>query len=118
MDQKIIDQAKQALENKKIEIEKELEGFADKDPKMKGDYDTKFPDFNAEQNIEDSAMEVTAYENTLPVEHALELKLQDINQALGKIENGTYGLCQKCQKEIDPERLSALPEAKTCAECD
>jgi len=118
MNQKIIDQAKQTLENKKKEIEKELEDFANKDPKLKGDYDTRFPDFNAEQNIEDSALEVTAYENALPVEHALELKLQDINQALNNIENNTYGLCQKCQKEIDPERLEILPEAKTCAKCD
>lgn len=118
MDQKIIDQAKQSLENKKREIEKELESFANKDAKLKGDYDTKFPDFNAEQNIEDSALEVTAYDNTLSVEHALELNLQNVNRALDAIKNGSYGLCQKCHKEIDPKRLEALPEAKTCAKCD
>lgn len=117
MDQQIIQQLKKSLEKKKSELEKELETFAKKDPKFKGDYDTQFPDFGLAQSVDENALEVAAYESALPVEYTLELKLQDINQALERIKKGKYGFCKKCKKEIDLERLKILPEAKTCVKC-
>lgn len=117
MDQKIIQLLKEALEKKKAEIEKDLESFAKKDPKFKGDYDTRFPDFGLAQSVDENALEVAAYESALPVEHALELELQNVNQALEKIKKGKYGFCQKCKKEIDIKRLKIFPEAKTCTKC-
>ncbi|HNU72934.1 MAG TPA: TraR/DksA C4-type zinc finger protein [Thermodesulfobacteriota bacterium] len=45
-----------------------------------------------------------------------ERELQDINSALGKIEIGTYGICEYCGEEIAPERLEALPWARYCIE--
>lgn len=43
--------------------------------------------------------------------------LEDIHDALNKIENGTYGICETCSKEIEYERLKALPYAKECIDC-
>jgi len=43
--------------------------------------------------------------------------LEDINDALKKIENGTYGICETCSKEIEYERLKAIPYAKECISC-
>jgi RNA polymerase-binding transcription factor DksA len=37
--------------------------------------------------------------------------------ALNQIEAGDYGLCSRCAKAIDPERLRALPAAHLCAAC-
>jgi RNA polymerase-binding transcription factor DksA len=37
--------------------------------------------------------------------------------ALEKIENGAYGVCENCGKEITEERLLVCPEAKTCLNC-
>jgi len=34
------------------------------------------------------------------------------------IEKGEYGICEKCGKKIDEERLLACPEAKTCLKCN
>lgn len=117
MDQKTIQQLEKLLKDKKAEIEKELSTFAKKDPKFKGDYDTRFPDFGLAQSVDENALEVAAYESALPIEYALELKLQDTNQALEKIKKGRYGFCQKCKKEIDIKRLKIFPEAKTCTKC-
>lgn len=47
-------------------------------------------------------------------ERKLILKIQG---ALKKIENGAYGICESCGKEIDEERLKARPVASYCAEC-
>ena len=43
--------------------------------------------------------------------------IKDIDDALGRIEDGTYGLCYRCRKPLDEERLKAMPTAKYDAEC-
>jgi RNA polymerase-binding protein DksA len=42
--------------------------------------------------------------------------LSEIDAALKRIEEGTYGICTKCGKEIAPERLEAYPWASLCIE--
>ena len=108
---------KKILEQQKTDIEKQLKSFAKKDPHLKGDYDTEFPDLGAHQSTDEMAQEVTLYESSLPLEHTLELKLQDINLALEKIAQGKYGICGDCKKEIPLERLKTKPEAKFCVVC-
>lgn len=43
--------------------------------------------------------------------------LAKIDEALEKIENGTYGICELCGNEIEEERLRARPVASYCIEC-
>ncbi|HAJ44823.1 TPA: hypothetical protein DCX62_00660 [Candidatus Azambacteria bacterium] len=43
----------------------------------------------------------------------LELRLKEVREALERIDGGTYGICEVCQKEIPLERLQANPAAKT-----
>jgi|SRR6201991_1971808 len=43
--------------------------------------------------------------------------IQDIDDALGRIENGTYGQCVRCGKPLDEARLKAMPTAKYDEEC-
>jgi len=42
--------------------------------------------------------------------------LSEIDAALKRIEDGTYGICAKCSKEIVPERLEVYPWASLCIE--
>ncbi|MEZ0323007.1 MAG: TraR/DksA C4-type zinc finger protein [Hydrogenothermaceae bacterium] len=42
--------------------------------------------------------------------------LNQIDQALERIEDGTYGLCEVCGKEIEEERLEAIPWTTLCIE--
>ena len=41
----------------------------------------------------------------------------DIDQALLRIEEGSYGICQSCNKPIDERRLEAVPTARYDAAC-
>ena len=41
----------------------------------------------------------------------------EIDEALQRIEDGTYGQCVRCGKPLDEERLKAMPTAKYDAEC-
>lgn len=43
--------------------------------------------------------------------------IEEIDDALLRIDNGTYGQCQRCGKPIDEERLKAIPTAIYDAEC-
>ena len=40
-----------------------------------------------------------------------------VNLALEKIDNGTYGKCERCSKTIPEKRLKALPFARLCLRC-
>jgi DnaK suppressor protein len=44
-------------------------------------------------------------------------RVEEINAALGRMTEGTYGLCERCGHSIAFERLQALPTATTCTEC-
>ena len=43
--------------------------------------------------------------------------LQEINEALAKMEAGTYGRCELCGQAIPEPRLEAKPAAKFCIDC-
>jgi len=45
------------------------------------------------------------------------IKLAQIDDALEKIEEDTYGLCEECGCEIPKKRLTVLPFARCCIEC-
>lgn len=44
-------------------------------------------------------------------------ELREIDLALQRIENGTYGICNECGRPIDPARLNARPAARQCLPC-
>jgi DnaK suppressor protein len=43
--------------------------------------------------------------------------IAEIDRALGKIDLGTYGICEQCGRDIPPARLQALPYAALCVAC-
>jgi RNA polymerase-binding protein DksA len=47
----------------------------------------------------------------------LERKVQDIESALRSIEKGQYGVCERCGKPIEAERLEVKPDATLCLSC-
>jgi DnaK suppressor protein len=116
-----IEKQKKVLEKKKKELEKELEGFAKKDPRREGNWNSDFPEFDGSEiggsRLEVAQDEVEEYLKRLPLEQAMELKLELIEKALEKIERNKYGKCEKCKKNISEKRLIACPEAQFCIKC-
>jgi len=82
-------------------------------------------------NLYEDAGEETAYDNHLAdtatetydreldytLEENSEHVLAEIDAALVRIDDGTYGTCTNCQKQIPEERLEALPWATLCIDC-
>jgi DnaK suppressor protein len=44
-------------------------------------------------------------------------KLLAINEALEKLKEGTYGICEECGEKITPGRLKVMPLARSCVNC-
>ena len=47
----------------------------------------------------------------------LERMLQQVEEALSRYDDGSYGVCKSCGGSIDPARLKALPHATRCFSC-
>ena len=68
----------------------------------------------SDSHIGDSASATLGREIDYTLGENSEQVLTEINTALKRIEDGTYGTCTVCGKEIAPERLEAYPWASLC----
>ena len=100
-----LDKAKQRLLDLKQEYQTRV---------YKIQHDMQNPDTDMTQDWDDQAVinEQNDVRKNLLVEAQQNLEL--VNNALLRIENGTYGICTVSGEEIEPERLEALPFATTC----
>jgi len=119
-DQKTIDELKTALEKERDLLTKELETIATPDPNLPGDWDIKHEEWEETEITSEEELESGVNVNEIDedmknkaLSDHLELRLKEINNALKRVEDGTYGICQVCQKEIPLERLKANPAAST-----
>ncbi|MEK7649594.1 MAG: TraR/DksA C4-type zinc finger protein [Patescibacteria group bacterium] len=103
------------LREEKQQIEKTLSSVGTKNPNVPGDWEPTYPDLNVDpSDRNDMADEVEEFDNALGVENALEEKLREIDAALSRIGEGTFGKCAVDGEEIDEARLEANPAATTC----
>jgi DnaK suppressor protein len=54
---------------------------------------------------------------TLAWTEKINRRIREIDEALERIKEGTYGICQQCGEDIPEERLEIRPKAKYCAQC-
>lgn len=110
-DTTIIAELRKKLEEEKGRLEKEIERLAVRTDST-GGYETRFE--NLGDNWEENATEVEQYSDNVAVEENLEHQLQEVNEALSRMDAGVYGQCEKGGEDIDIERLRAYPAARTC----
>jgi RNA polymerase-binding protein DksA len=58
-----------------------------------------------------------SYEIQLSLDELSKERIERINRAVARLDDGTYGRCLKCGESILPERLVALPYAELCISC-
>ena len=69
------------------------------------------------EDIDDLASDLVEREKTQALIFTLERKLEEIDRAIKNADLIGYGICEKCGKPIDPERLEIFPEATLCVDC-
>ena len=68
-------------------------------------------------NRDDLARNFTQREQRLALRDVAQAQLTQIEKALERIEDGTYGICAGCGKAIALERLEIIPYATLCVRC-
>lgn len=67
-----------------------------------------------DQHQADLGTETFEREKDLSILENVEAELADIEHALARIGDGTYGTCEACGKPIDEERLEVMPATRLC----
>jgi DnaK suppressor protein len=69
------------------------------------------------QDIGDEAANIYNKQILLSLNESERIRLQEVDEALDRIANGTYGICEECGEPISLKRLEVRPVAKYCVSC-
>jgi DnaK suppressor protein len=56
-------------------------------------------------------------EMNMALRRRVKRKIDSLEEALTRFEEGTYGICERCGKQISAQRLEAVPQARLCIDC-
>ncbi len=119
-DQKTINELKTALEKEQEILISELKTIATPDPNLKDDWNVKHEEWGEDQITSEEELETGESVNesdedmkNKALSDHLELRLKEVNDALKRVGDGTYGICRVCKNPIPIERLRANPAAET-----
>lgn len=116
MDQQKIENFKSTLEQKKRDAQKTLSQIEN------NEFNDAQAEYTSELSVYDNhpadiATETYEMEKNMALRKQSLHRINQIDQALERIERGDYGRCALCGEEIGAERLEIQPEADTCLEC-
>ena len=69
-----------------------------------------------DQHPADAASDAFEREKELSILDQVQAELDDVERALKRLDEGTYGRCEACSVDIGDERLAAVPAARFCLE--
>jgi DnaK suppressor protein len=106
LDQEFVDSQKQRLIDLRDELARVRDGLEEDERGLEGGQDefTETDSGDMSQSIFDREMDAT-------LEEQMERRLKEVDRALKKIEEDTYGICDDTGEEIPRGRLEAVPEA-------
>ncbi|MDE2071524.1 MAG: TraR/DksA C4-type zinc finger protein [Patescibacteria group bacterium] len=107
---------KTKLEQELELVTRELKSMGAQNPTT-GEWEAKETDMDTMSlpaDANEAADKIEEYDENRALEDELQIRWRDIKDALKRIEDGTYGKCEECGKEIEPDRLEANPAARTC----
>lgn len=98
------------LEKKRDEIRQNLASLTEAQPTPVGAIEAS----DGPQDFEDIAVDFLETQQEQSVQYNEQALLTEIEQALERLDNGTYGKCVVCGEPIPEKRLQALPWAARC----
>jgi DnaK suppressor protein len=102
--------ARKRLEEMRGELDKSIMVLQGEQPAERGGSDSP-------QDPADAGTNLSENDRTQAVLAAAKVQLHAVQDALQRIEHGTYGTCADCGSAIPEGRLDARPEASRCVKC-
>lgn len=109
-------QYKEMLEKEVQALTEGLSTIGHETKELKGDW-TANATSEQENDVDLLADQAEEIETNDSIIDTLEERLQEVNDALVRIDSGTFGKCMICSKDIETLRLDANPAAATCLAC-
>jgi RNA polymerase-binding transcription factor DksA len=106
-----VDDARERLESEQARVEGLIEGLKAELGTSENDDISELADYD--QHPADTATETFEREKDLSILEQLENELAELQAALSRVDEGTYGIDEVTGEPIDPARLEALPTART-----
>lgn len=97
-------------------IRKRLEEELQNAEKQLADLEQQLED-RPEFNLGEGSTGAQWWEMALARRERVAAQIEEIKEAFARLETGTYGQCQRCGVQINPERLEILPTTAFCANC-
>lgn len=117
MDKKGIEDIRKKLLEQSRQIEEIIHSMEkNREAEQENNYPTELS--NYDNHPAEIASELYELEHNLALKVHQEYMLNQTREALKRIEDGKYGICAFCGKEIQWERLEALPTAELCKTCE
>jgi DnaK suppressor protein len=82
-----------------------------------GDPDVDEVAFDADAGFSDRSHSTEERGRVIATARALRANLREVERALAKLDDGTYGRCERCGRPVGEERLDAIPWALLCIDC-
>ncbi len=111
------DRFRQMLLEERARVQHAIDNLHSENPGSLIDETGELTSSSIDNHLGDMATETFDREMGYTLEDNAEAVLTAIDAALRRIDDGTYGTCQRCGKPIAPERLEALPYAELCIDC-
>jgi len=109
-----IEQLRAALDLEKENLEEELASHG-RVQNEDGDWSGNSSGLEGEEaDPSDAADQIEELVTNVPLVEELEARHNDVEDAIEKVEQGIYGLCEACNEPIPIKRLQANPAARTC----
>ncbi len=103
------------LEEELVLVEKELNDVGRKNPDNAKDWEAEPADLDTSTaDDSETADKIEEFEGNTAILKELEIRYNDIKDALAKIEKEEYGFCEVCGAPIEEDRLKANQAARTC----
>lgn len=109
------DQARSLLDKERHRLEKLKKSNAENAELAEGQQDSLGALSSIDQHPADIATDTYERSKALSVDEQLDRQLDEIDEAIQRINEDSFGQCLECGAEIDTERLELLPTAKYCA---
>ncbi|MGI6347625.1 MAG: TraR/DksA family transcriptional regulator [Patescibacteria group bacterium] len=115
MNIKEIDKIKEGLIQRRERLLQDLEDLSKRDSREIDNRTADFPEYG--DKPDENAQEISEYSTVVVAQKVLEKSIEEIDGALKRIEDNTYGICKYCGGEIGDKRLEARPTASSCIDC-